>query len=53
MNPTPIRLSRLRSLLHALRSGHLPEYHEVYVHHVDTRVVCSRCPATAMSPRPV
>ena len=47
MNPSTVKLSRLRTLIHALRSGHLPEYHEVFVHHEDTRFVCSRCPGHA------
>jgi hypothetical protein len=52
MNPHTVKLSRLRTLLHAVRTGHLPEYHEVFVHHEGTRFVCSRCPAhsRAMTP---
>ena len=44
MHPHTVRLSTLRTLLHRLRSGHVPEYHPVYVHHEDTRFVCSLCP---------
>src|SRR5688572_23552352 len=53
MNPTTVRLSRVRTLLHRLRSGHAPEYHPVYVHHEDTRFVCAQCPsrAAAVAPR--
>jgi hypothetical protein len=53
MNPTTIRLSMLRTFLHRVRAGHVPEYHEVYVHGEDTRVVCSLCahaPARATHP---
>ena len=45
MNPMTVRLSWIRTLLHRVRSGHVPEYHPVYVHHEDTRFVCSRCPS--------
>jgi hypothetical protein len=47
MDPHAVRLSTVRTLLHRLRSGHVPEYHPVYVHHEDTRFVCSLCPAHA------